>query len=185
MVNKTITLIVALIAIAVTIGGMTATVIAMKGNEAGVRVREHLRYILGSTLNNTVPCNITQPIMPFKMRRGFAGPGVIIEVSDEFKQKVIEILKSNPNTSNLLANGYNITYIKPIIKLVVQGDGSVTMKATRAIVLMVKPGEGKALAYVNLETGTVEKLVKCEVVIKSSETRTSTTSLAKVPSGTM
>lgn len=187
MVNKTITLVIIAIALAVTISSIAAVVIAMKGNDVGVRVRERLSYTLGNAANNEMPFNISQPMIPPMKRfgRGFARPGIIVEVSEEFKQKVIEILELDPNTSALLANGYNITRIEPIIGFVVQGDGSVVMRATKAVVLMVKPGEGRALAYVNLETNTVEKLAKCEVVTKSSGASVSTTSSAKIPLGSM
>ncbi|MEM1526338.1 MAG: hypothetical protein QW775_04805 [Ignisphaera sp.] len=183
MANKTITLIIIAIALAVTVAGIATVVIAMKGNDVGVRVREHLSYTLGNFVNNKTLFNISQSmILPMKrFGRGFARPGIIVEVSEEFKQKVIEILELDSNTSSLLVNGYNITRIEPIIRFVIQGDGNVIMRATKAVVLMVKPGEGRAIAYVNLETNTVEKLVKCEIVAKSSGTSVSPTSSAKIP----
>ncbi|MEM1645568.1 MAG: hypothetical protein QXL96_06840 [Ignisphaera sp.] len=183
MVNKTIGLIAIAIAVAATIGSIATAVIAMKNSDVSAKVRGYL----GNALNNKVPCNTTQPIIHpmWRFKRGFVRSGIAVEISNEFKEKVIKILELNPNTSNLLANGYNITYIKPIINLIVQGDGSVVMKVIRAIVLMVKPGEGRVLAYVNLETSTIEKLIRCEVVIKGLGTSGSTIGSTEVPSGTM
>lgn len=61
-----------------------------------------------------------------------------IEVSEGFKDRVVNILQSNENTSKLLNEGYNITAIRPIIKLVVQDDGNILLKAVGAWVTLHK-----------------------------------------------
>ncbi|MEM2511825.1 MAG: hypothetical protein QXX61_01685, partial [Ignisphaera sp.] len=67
MANKTITLIIIAIALAVTVAGIATVVIAMKGNDVGVRVREHLSYTLGNFVNNKTLFNISQSmILPMK-----------------------------------------------------------------------------------------------------------------------
>ena len=80
--------------------------------------------------------------MGFGRHRGgpmgaFGGCGAI-EVSEEFKQKVTDIAENDPDVQNLLADGYNVTAVRPIIKSVVDADGYVTSKATSAIVMLQK-----------------------------------------------
>ena len=181
MVNKKTALIVVVAVLAAAIGSVIPVVAAMKSSNVGVTVDEYLGRALGKVVSKTKEFNISWPFaLPLKRWKcGFAPHSAFVELSEEFKQKVVEILKSDTDTSALLSSGYNITCIEPILRLVVQGDGSVTMKVTKVIVLMVKPGEGKALAYVDLETGTVEKLVKCEVKVKSSETSMDTPGSAR------
>jgi hypothetical protein len=81
-----------------------------------------------------------------------------IEISEGFKEKVVNILKSNENTSKLLDEGYNITAIRPIIKLVVQDDGTVVLKAVGAWVTLHKEGGGVVHVLVDLENSTVVKI---------------------------
>jgi hypothetical protein len=81
-----------------------------------------------------------------------------IEISEGFKEKVVTILNSNENTSKLLDEGYNITAIRPIIKLVVQDDGIVVLKAVGAWVTLHKEGGGVVHVLVDLENSTVVKI---------------------------
>jgi len=60
---------------------------------------------------------------------------------------------------NLLADGYNITDVRPIISTVVGADGTVTMKATTAIVILNQNTTGRAFATVNVEAGKVTEIV--------------------------
>jgi len=78
-----------------------------------------------------------------------------IEVSEGFKDRVVNILQSNENTSKLLNEGYNITAIRPIIKLVVQDDGNILLKAVGAWVTLHKEGEGVVHVLVDLEKSEV------------------------------
>ncbi len=82
-----------------------------------------------------------------------------IEVSEEYKENVINIAKSDTDVQNLLNDGYNITGVKPIIKTVVEGDGTVVTKATNAIVMLEKDTTGRAMVWVDLEQGKVTKIV--------------------------
>lgn len=100
--------------------------------------------------------------------RKYASLGMDVEISSEFKEKVLAIIRSDPDASTLLEEGYNVTRIIPVIRYVVQGDGVVTMKATSAVVEMVKPGTGRAHVYVDIASETVVKIAKCEIVIKSA-----------------
>jgi hypothetical protein len=97
-------------------------------------------------------------------RRGFGwGPGSIT-VSQEYKDKVIGIAQNDSDVQNLLANGYNITDVRPIINTVVEADGTVTMKATTAVVVLEKDTTGRAFVTVNVEEG---KVTRIEVLTKT------------------
>jgi len=94
-------------------------------------------------------------------RRGFGGFGGFgpVEVSAEFVQNVTNIAKSDADVQKLLADGYNITLVRPVIKSVVDADGYVTAKATSAIVMLQKDTSGRASVFVNLEEGKVTRIV--------------------------
>jgi len=82
-----------------------------------------------------------------------------VEVSPEYNQTVINIAKSDQDVLNLLAEGYSISGVRPIIKTVVQADGSVVTKATNAIVVLCKDTTGSASVWVDLNAGRVTKIV--------------------------
>jgi len=82
-----------------------------------------------------------------------------VEVSEEFKENVINIAKSDQDVQNLLNDGYNITGVRPIIKTIVEGDGNVVTKATSAIVMLEKDTASHASVWVDLEEGKVTEIV--------------------------
>jgi len=88
--------------------------------------------------------------------RGCCG---FVEVSEEFKENVINIAKNDSDVQNLLNDGYNVTGVRPIIKTIVEGDGSVVTKATIAIVMLEKDTTSHASVWVDLEQGKVTKIV--------------------------
>jgi hypothetical protein len=92
-------------------------------------------------------------------RQGFGWRGGNITVSQEYKNKVINIAQNDSDVQSLLADGYNITDVRPIINTVVEADGTVTMKATTAIVVLEKDTTGRAFATVNVEEGKVTEIV--------------------------
>jgi len=100
--------------------------------------------------------------MPYRgMRgRGCFGYG-FVEVSEEFKQNVVNIAQNDTDVQNLLNEGYNITAVKPIIKNVVEGDGTVVTKATSAILILEKDTTGRASVWVDLEQ---EKVTRIEIL---------------------
>jgi hypothetical protein len=95
------------------------------------------------------------PMGAFGGCRGF-GP---VEVSSEFVQNVTNIAKSDADVQNLLAQGYNITSVRPIITNVVDANGYVTTKATNATVILQKDSSGYASVLVNLEEGKVTRII--------------------------
>jgi len=91
--------------------------------------------------------------------RGFGWGGGSITVSQEYKDNVISIAENDSDVQNLLADGYNVTDIRPIISTVIEADGTVTMKATTAIVMLSKNTTGRAFVTVNVEEGKVTQIV--------------------------
>jgi hypothetical protein len=91
-------------------------------------------------------------------RSGWGLYGSIV-VSAEYNQTVINIAKSDPDVQNLLAEGYSIFAVRPIIQSVVQADGSVVIKTTSAVVILVNGTTGRAEVYVDVTNGKVTKIV--------------------------
>jgi hypothetical protein len=89
-----------------------------------------------------------------RLKRGWGS----IEISEEFKNNVVKIAKSDPDVQNLLSEGYNVTRIEPIIKTVVEADGSVVAKAKSAILILRKDTSGAALAWVDVENSKVTRI---------------------------
>jgi len=106
--------------------------------------------------------NITMPILPAcGWRLGFGrggGRGGFIEVSQEFINNVTNIAKADPDVNNLLASGYNVTQVRPIIKTVVQANGDVVTKATAAIIALRKDTTGKANVWVDVQAAKVTRI---------------------------
>ena len=90
-----------------------------------------------------------------------------IQVSSAFTQNVTNILQNNPDTQNLLAQGYNITSIRPVISTVIDGNGNVVMQATSADVIL-QGTNGRALVVVDLTSATVTKIVTTTVTYPST-----------------
>jgi len=103
-------------------------------------------------------------------RRGFGwGPGGFITVSEEFKDNVINIAQSDSDVQNLLNDGYNITDVRPIISTTVEADGTVTMKATNAILMLSKDTTGRATVWVSIEEAKVTRIeILTRTVIEKS-----------------
>jgi hypothetical protein len=97
--------------------------------------------------------------------RGGRGCSGFVEVSEAYNETVINIVKSDQDVQNLLAEGYSISVVRPIIKTTVEADGSVVMKATNAIVLLSKDTTAKATAWVDLSAGKVTKIVTMTMTV--------------------
>jgi hypothetical protein len=91
-------------------------------------------------------------------RQGFGNFGSI-EVSEEFKQTVTNIAQSDQDVQNLIADGYNVTAVRPIIKTVVDGEGNVVTKATSAVLLLQQDTTGHASVLVSIEEAKVTQIV--------------------------
>jgi len=95
---------------------------------------------------------------PHGRMRGQRGNG-FVEVSEEYKENVINIAKNDSDVQALLNDGYNITNVRPIIKTVVEADGTVVTKATSAIVMLEKETTGYASVWVDVEQAKVTQIV--------------------------
>jgi len=96
---------------------------------------------------------------PFFGRCGFGGGrGMPITISEEYKDNVLNITESDTDVQALLTEGYNITGVRPIISTTVEADGTVTMKATTAIVSLQKDTTGRALVWVDVEQAKVTRI---------------------------
>jgi hypothetical protein len=95
----------------------------------------------------------------------FAGPprgcgrGEFTTVSQQYKDNVINITESDTDVQKLLAEGYNVTGVRPLINATVEADGTVTMKATNAIVTLTQNMTGRAIVWVNVEQAKVTRIV--------------------------
>lgn len=119
---------------------------------------EHGSKILGPlghfgwSLNFSKPAQIRPYHNRFELGRG------PVEVSEEFKDNVFNIAKSDPDVQELLSEGYNITFIKPIITTTVEADGSVVTKAKSGILMLRKNNSGVAFVWVDVEKGKVTRI---------------------------
>ena len=89
---------------------------------------------------------------------GLGGFGQI-QVSDEYKTAVTTIATSDSDVQQLIADGYNITRIMPIMKTTIDAQGNVVTQATNATVVLVKDKTGYALVSVDLLQNKVTQIV--------------------------
>jgi len=95
---------------------------------------------------------------PRGMMRGPRGYG-FVEVSEEYEVNVMSIAESDKDVQALLDDGYNITGVRPIIKAIVEADGTVVTKATSAIVMLKKDTTSRASVWVDVEEAKVTRIV--------------------------
>jgi uncharacterized protein (UPF0297 family) len=93
-----------------------------------------------------------------------------IEVSDEYTANVNAILSNDSDVANLISEGYNVTSINPVVKNIIEGDGTLVTKATTAVVTMQNGETGIATVKVDVENSAVLKItiVTTTVIDKSS-----------------
>jgi len=129
------------------------------------------------------PCNIAGSMIKHRWTlewrvKGF-GRGVplrafSVEVSDEFKEKILSILQSNADTASLLQQGYNVTRIIPAkFSFVIGGDGTATVKVTQVVVVLAKDSN-RAAVWIDVASGSVLRIVT--VTVTTPNTTTTSTS---------
>ena len=91
--------------------------------------------------------------------RGRGGCPGFIEVSQEYENNVLNIVRNDTDVQALLNDGYNITQVRPIIKTIVEADGTVITKATSAVVMLVKDTSSHAVVTVDLDQAKVTEIV--------------------------
>jgi hypothetical protein len=82
-----------------------------------------------------------------------------IELSTEYTEAVNSILEADTDVQTLIAEGYNVTSIRPIIKNVVLADGSIVTGATTAVVKLVNGTSGYAVVNVDVSQAAVNQIV--------------------------
>ena len=90
---------------------------------------------------------------------GFMGGMDNIEVSSEYTANVNAILDGDSDVQDLISQGYNVTSINPIVKNVIEGDGTLATKATTALVTLQNGTSGYATVSVDVEQATVTQIV--------------------------
>jgi hypothetical protein len=92
---------------------------------------------------------------------GMEGMGSMgnIEVSSEYTATVNSILSNDTDIQNLINEGYNVTSINPIVKTTIGADGTITTKASTAIVTLQNGTSGYATAKVDIEQAKVTQIV--------------------------
>lgn len=96
---------------------------------------------------------------PRGMMGGRGGCSGLVEVSAEYEANVLNIARNDTDVQALLNEGYNITQVRPIIKTVVESDGTVVTKATSAIVMLVKDTTSRAAVTVDVDQAKVTRIV--------------------------
>jgi len=91
--------------------------------------------------------------------RGFLGDLYNIEVSSKYTENVNAILDIDSDVQDLISQGYNITSIKPVLKNIVEADGTLITRASTALVTLQNVTSGHATINVDVEQGEVTQIV--------------------------
>jgi len=93
---------------------------------------------------------------------GWGPSSRLIQVSSEYNQTVMDILKSNEEVLRLLEQGYSVISIRPIIRAYVEGDGTVVFKAQQALVVLSN-GSTTVTYLVDISSGTVTHIATINI----------------------
>ncbi len=177
--RKTLAISLAALAVLSAVGGLVTMTAIADANSTGTDTTNDTSTVLDSTIQQFAD-NMKMIDCPKGFGGGPSGKGhgmgsmgydiSNIEVSDEYKANVNTILSSDVDVANLISEGYNVTSIKPVIKNVIEGDGTFATKATTAIVIMENGDSGVATVKVGVENSAVTKItiVTTTVIDKSS-----------------
>jgi hypothetical protein len=64
-----------------------------------------------------------------------------------------------------MVEGYNVTSIKPILKSVVEADGTITTKANTAIAFLENGVSSHAIVSIDVENAVVTKIVITTITV--------------------
>jgi hypothetical protein len=106
----------------------------------------------------------------------FGGMGSSFQLSADFNATINGILNIDTDVKNLISQGYNVTYINPLIQNVIGGDGLVTTQATRATVLMQNGTSGYAAVNVDITNAKVTQIVIVTRTVIDKNSNSTTTS---------
>lgn len=99
-----------------------------------------------------------------------------VEISEEFKEEVLNIAKADEDVQRLLNEGYNVSSIRVArIRLVVQEGGKIAMESSKALVILANGDGGRAHVEVDLRAKAVTRIVivNIKVIEKSASTELS------------
>ena len=85
-----------------------------------------------------------------------------VQISSAFTQNVTNILNGSTDVKALFSQGWNVTSIRPVITITLDGNGNVVSQATSANVIL-EGTNGRALVVVNLSTDKVTKIITTTV----------------------
>jgi hypothetical protein len=124
-----------------------------------------------STQQQTLPVEENPPFSTGMMEQSFGGfrmgpnghmqRGMFdaahnnLEVSEEYKATVNSILAADSDVASLISQGFTVTQIHPVVKNVVQADGTVISQATTAIVILQTGTQGHSTVKVDVENAKV------------------------------
>lgn len=141
----------AIVAVAAVFGGMALTTYAVdNGEESNYGFPG---WMNGQMMHGTCKRAWSREGQMWQGRHRF------IEVSEEFEQNVIGIAEGDTDVQDLLAEGYNVTRVRPILKARVEGNGDVETAATEAVVMLEKDSTSKVCIRVDLVEAKVTKIV--------------------------
>jgi hypothetical protein len=105
-----------------------------------------------------------------KFAKGFGK--ATVELSEEFKQKVISIAKSDEDVQNLLNSGYNVSSIMPMyMKLTVQENGQVLMEVDKVLLVLTKKDEyGRASVEIDFKAEKVTRITIISITVIEKST---------------
>jgi hypothetical protein len=159
--------------ISAVIGGLTMTALA---DTNSTNTNDATNSVTQDTTNAQYAANKQM------MEQGFGGRGHSarmelvgngmygIEVSSEYTANVNSILGNDTDVASLIQQGYNVTSINPIVKNIIEGDGTIATKANTAIVTMQNGISGYATVNVDVTNAKVTQitLITRTVIDKSS-----------------
>ena len=105
----------------------------------------------------------------------FGGSMGSIEISSAYNQTINNILGNDTDVQKLVSQGYNMTLIRPVLTSTINADGTVTTKASTAIVTMQNGNSGFATVSVDITNAKVTQIIIItRTVIDKSTTATTT-----------
>jgi hypothetical protein len=90
---------------------------------------------------------------------GFGSSMGCIEVSAEYNHTVNNILGNDTDVQKLISEGHTVTAIRPMLSSAIAADGTVTIKASTAIVTLQNDTSGFATAKVDVTNAKVTEIV--------------------------
>jgi hypothetical protein len=157
--------------VAALVSGIFLTAQALSTSQISVASNEDTATVTAITTTNdtttTTPTELNFTAPPFGMfmmgeprGRGPCGFGRNnIEVSSDYIANVTAIAEADTDVQALLNSGYNITRVIPQIRMTVDGNGDVALKATNATLLLENGTTGRALVNVDLANSKVTEIV--------------------------